>query len=116
MYDPLTREGLVCVNGRCISNKRKMQMHHEDQIGLHGGNGRGRRRGGLGQNGRNTQNGRGRRGRAGTAAGRARHNGIPLNPNENLDEIDEDQLENDSYEYQLDEYGEEYGDEDLVPF
>ena len=23
MYDPLSGEGLVCVNGRCISNKRK---------------------------------------------------------------------------------------------
>ena len=44
MYDPATGEGLVCVNGRCISNKKKFQMHDEDDIGLHSG--RRRRRNG----------------------------------------------------------------------
>ena len=34
MYDPATGEGLVCVNGRCISNKKKMQMHDENSLGL----------------------------------------------------------------------------------
>ena len=34
MYDPATGEGLVCVNGRCISNKKKMQMHDENALGL----------------------------------------------------------------------------------
>ena len=36
MYDPATGEGLVCVNGRCISNKKKMQMHDENSLGLNG--------------------------------------------------------------------------------
>ena len=38
MYDPLSGEGLVCVNGRCISNKRKFQVHDEKHLGLRGGN------------------------------------------------------------------------------
>jgi hypothetical protein len=38
MYDPVSGEGLVCVNGRCISNKRKFQVHDEKQIGLQSGN------------------------------------------------------------------------------
>lgn len=37
MYDPVSGEGLVCVNGRCISNKRKFQVHDEKHIGLKGG-------------------------------------------------------------------------------
>mmetsp|Transcript_36409 Transcript_36409/g.44498 ORF Transcript_36409/g.44498 Transcript_36409/m.44498 type:complete len:147 (+) Transcript_36409:583-1023(+) len=55
MYDPVSGEGLVCVNGRCISNKRKFQVHDEDEVGLKSGRrrrnrgrgrGRGRARGG----------------------------------------------------------------------
>jgi len=38
MYDPISGEGLICVNGRCISNKRKMQVHDEKHIGLKSGN------------------------------------------------------------------------------
>ena len=38
MYDPVSGEGLVCVNGRCISNKRKFQVHDEKHIGLKSGN------------------------------------------------------------------------------
>ncbi len=38
MYDPVSGEGLVCVNGRCISNKRRMQVHDERHIGLKSGN------------------------------------------------------------------------------
>lgn len=37
MYDPISGEGLVCVNGRCISNKRKFQVHDEKHMGLKGG-------------------------------------------------------------------------------
>ena len=50
MYDPATGEGLVCVNGRCISNKKKMQMHDENALGLRSGNGRP----GYGGNGRDS--------------------------------------------------------------
>ena len=110
MYDPLTREGLVCVNGRCISNKRKFQMHHEDQIGLHSGKGKnGRRRQGL--NRRNARNGR----RKGTTAGRSRHNGIPMNPYEDLDAIEEEQQLEDGLD---EDYGEEddYDEDGLLPF
>jgi len=57
MYDPVSGEGLVCVNGRCISNKRKFQMHHEDQIGLHANR---RRRKGRQQRGMGRGRGRGR--------------------------------------------------------
>ena len=46
MYDRLSHEGLICVAGRCISNKRKMQFSDQNQMGLNAGNtGRGRGRG-----------------------------------------------------------------------
>ena len=38
MYDTASGEGLVCVNGRCISNKRKMRMHNEYEMGFNGTN------------------------------------------------------------------------------
>ena len=34
MFDPATGEGLVCVNGRCISNKKKMQLNEEETMGM----------------------------------------------------------------------------------
>lgn len=88
MYDPLSGEGLVCVNGRCISNKRKFQVHDEKHMGLRGGN---------------------RRQRKGPAKRRKRiprHNGIPMNPYENIDEEDEQDQDDQSSEE----------DPDLVPF
>ncbi len=88
MYDPLSGEGLVCVNGRCISNKRKFQVHDEKHMGLHGGN---------------------RRQRKGPAKRRKRiprHNGIPMNPYENIDGEDEQDQDDQSSEE----------DPDLVPF
>ena len=104
MYDPLSREGLVCVNGRCISNKRKFQVHDEKHIGLRSGNRRGNGQGG-GVGGR-------RRKRRPGASKNPRHNGIPMNPYENLNSIEE---EDELYE---DDYGDEYDDEDddLIPF
>ena len=84
MYDPASGEGLVCVNGRCISNKRKFQVHDENQMGL---NSQGRRR----------REPPSRRKRI-----RPRHNGIPMNPYENMDENDIS--------------GNDSDDEDLVPF
>ncbi len=88
MYDPLSGEGLVCVNGRCISNKRKFQVHDEKHMGLRGGN---------------------RRQRKGPAKRRKRiprHNGIPMNPYENVDAEDEQDQDDESSEE----------DPDLVPF
>jgi len=85
MYDPLSGEGLVCVNGRCISNKRKFQVHDEKHIGLRGGN---------------------RRQRKAPPKKRKkipRHNGIPMNPYENIAEVSE---EDEDSEEEL----------DLVPF
>ena len=76
MYDPLSREGLVCVNGRCISNKRKFQVHDESQMGLRGGR---RRR-------NNEAPSRRKRIRP-----RGRSNSIPMNPYEDLDEDDEEE-------------------------
>ena len=67
MYDPLSGEGLVCVNGRCISNKRKFQVHDEKHVGLRGG-----------QRRKDPPKRRKKIGR--------RHNGIPLNPYENIGE------------------------------
>ena len=90
MYDPLSREGLVCVNGRCISNKRKFQVHDEKQIGLRGGNRRQRKAPPR------------RRKRI------PRHNGIPMNPYQNIagNENDED----------LEDDGSSEEEPDLVPF
>ena len=91
MYDPLSGEGLVCVNGRCISNKRKMRMHDEDQIGINGSNNkRGNRR----------KNPPQRKKRV-----RPQHNGIPMNPYENIDPSEEDKIES-----------EDEDADDLVPF
>ena len=35
MYDPVTGEGLVCVNGKCISNRNKFHIHDERATGLY---------------------------------------------------------------------------------
>lgn len=126
MYDPLSGEGLVCVNGRCISNKRKFQVHDEKHIGLQGGN---RRRNAQGGGQRGGQGGRRRRGggAAKRQTGRGRHNGIPMNPYENLDNIidEEDEGYDEAYfledaeadDNELMDDEDEYGDEnDLVPF
>lgn len=46
MYDPATGEGLVCVHGRCVSNKKKMQLTEEHELGFRG-RGRNRNRGSV---------------------------------------------------------------------
>ena len=81
MYDTASGEGLVCVNGRCISNKKKQKfkVHNEYEMGLHGSNRRG--------TGRKGPPSRRKRIRPGQ-----RHNGIPMNPYENLDEQDDNDL------------------------
>ena len=42
MFDPATGEGLVCVNGRCISSKKKMQLSEEREMGFRNRRGAGR--------------------------------------------------------------------------
>ena len=98
MYDPLSGEGLVCVNGRCISNKRKFQVHDERQLGLH--NDGSRRRGQRQPPPKRKKI-------------RPRHNGIPANLLEkagvDYEDVDEDGLgedpliEEDSDEDMLDD-------------
>ena len=99
MYDPLSGEGLVCVNGRCVSNKRKFQVHDEKQLGLRSGNRRRRKKNGPPR--RKRVNGMG--GVGGRRNNSSRQNGIPMNPYENLEADTEDFEE---------EYGEEEDEDD----
>ena len=113
MYDPMSGEGLVCVNGRCVSNKRKFQVHEERELGLRSGDRRRRRRGG----GERDPARRRRAGRFGGGVGGRRNNdrrsnGIPMNPYEGLADLDDEELE----ELVDEEFEDDYSDDDDMLF